>query len=115
MKLIKFIMMLIHYDCDQFFKEPGYNTKLYSLKNAEYKFRLTGIPFDKSFKLIKLKPYYSVAELKPLVKKEYKINPKLGIQFLFKGEVLLNNSILSDIGIRPLDDILTIMAVLTGG
>jgi len=46
------------------------------------------VPPDQAIKLIGVDPNQSIAEIKKNVQKEYKLNPILAIQFIFKGKVL---------------------------
>ena len=58
---------------------------------VQYRFRLTGVPPDQAIKLIECDPNQSVAEIKKSVQREYKLNPILAIQFIYKGKVLPDN------------------------
>ncbi len=55
---------------------------------TQYRFRLTGVPPDQAIKEIEVDPNQSIAEIKKSVQREYKLNPILAIQFIFKGKVL---------------------------
>ena len=82
---------------------------------VEYRFRLTGVPPDQAIKLIELDPNHSVADLKRSVQKEYKLNPILAIQFIFKGKVLPDKLTFSKVGVHPKKDVITVMATQAGG
>jgi len=85
------------------------------MENTGYRFRLTGVPPDQAIKVISFDPKMSVVEIKKQVQKEYKLNPILQIQFIFKGKVLPDNTIFSKIGIHPKKDVITVMATQAGG
>ncbi|MBD3213555.1 MAG: hypothetical protein GF311_13185 [Candidatus Lokiarchaeota archaeon] len=81
-----------------------------------FRTRLTGAPPTHAFKALNLEvPNLSVAEFKGAIQKEYKLNPILGIQLIFKGKVLPDNLKISKIGIHPTKDVITIMAIQGGG
>ena len=84
-------------------------------KITQYRFRLTGVPPDQAIKLIELDPNSSIAEIKKTVQREYKLNPILAIQFIFKGKVLPDQLKFSKIGIHPKKDVITVMATQAGG
>ena len=77
---------------------------------TQYRFRLTGVPPDQAIKLIEVDPNQSIAEIKKTVQREYKLNPILAIQFIFKGKVLPDNLKFAKIGIHPKKDVITVMA-----
>ena len=82
---------------------------------TQYRFRLTGVPPDQAIKLIEVDPNQSIAEIKKTVQREYKLNPILAIQFIFKGKVLPDNLKFAKIGIHPKKDVITVMATQAGG
>jgi len=82
---------------------------------TQYRFRLTGVPPDQAIKLIEVDPNQSIAEIKKSVQREYKLNPILAIQFIFKGKVLPDNLKFAKIGIHPKKDVITVMATQAGG
>lgn len=49
------------------------------------------------------------------MQREYKLNPILAIQFIFKGKVLPDNLKFAKIGIHPKKDVITVMATQAGG
>jgi hypothetical protein len=49
------------------------------------------------------------------VQREYKLNPILAIQFIFKGKVLPDQLKFAKIGIHPKKDVITVMATQAGG
>ncbi len=73
---------------------------------TQYRFRLTGVPPDQAIKLIEVDPNQSIAEIKKSVQREYKLNPILAIQFIFKGKVLPDNLKFAKIGIHPKKDVI---------
>ncbi len=96
------------------------NKKKQYLKGCEklttqYRFRLTGVPPDQAIKLIEVDPNQSIAEIKKTVQREYKLNPILAIQFIFKGKVLPDQLKFAKIGIHPKKDVITVMATQAGG
>ena len=92
---------------------------------AQYRFRLTGVPPDQAIKLIEVDPNQSIAEIKKTVQREYKLNPILAIQFIFKGKVLPDQLKFAKVGIHPKKDVIklekslllcgTVMATQAGG
>ncbi|MHA1689503.1 MAG: ubiquitin-like protein [Promethearchaeota archaeon] len=82
---------------------------------TEYRFRLTGVPPDQAIKTIDLDAEQTVGEIKKQVQKEYKLNPILATQFIFKGKVLPDDLKFSKIGIHPKKDVITVMATQAGG
>jgi len=83
--------------------------------SAQFRFRLTGVPPDQAIKMINVEVAATVVEIKKLVQKEYKLNPILQIQFIFKGKVLPDQLQFSKIGISPKKDVVTVMATQAGG
>jgi hypothetical protein len=75
---------------------------------------LTGVPPDQAIKLIEVDPNQSIAEIKKTVQREYKLNPILAIQFIFKGKVLPDQLKFAKIGIHPKKDVITVMATQAG-
>ena len=82
---------------------------------AQFKFRLTGVPPDQAIKMIELDPDKPISEIKKSVQQEYKLNPILAIQFIYKGKVLPDNIKFNKVGIHPKKDIITVMATQAGG
>ena len=92
---------------------------------TQYRFRLTGVPPDQAIKLVEVDPNQSIAEIKKTVQREYKLNPILAIQFIFKGKVLPDQLKFAKIGIHPKKDVIifenfllnceTVMATQAGG
>ncbi len=92
---------------------------------TQYRFRLTGVPPDQAIKLVEVDPNQSIAEIKKTVQREYKLNPILAIQFIFKGKVLPDSLKFAKIGIHPKKDVIifenflllseTVMATQAGG
>jgi len=81
----------------------------------KYKFRLAGVPPNQALRLIKVNPNLSIAEIKKLVQREYKLNPILGIHFIFKGRILPDQLKFGKIGIHFRKDTITIMSRQGGG
>lgn len=90
----------------------GFNGK--NQKENIFSFRLTGVPPSQAIKRIQINPDHSIAEIKKTIQREYKLNPILTIQFIFKGKVLPENLIFSKIGIHPKKDIITIISSMLG-
>ena len=82
---------------------------------TQYRFRLTGVPPDQAIKLIEIDANNSIAEIKKVVQKEYKLNPILAIQFIFKGKVLPDNIKFTKVGVSAKTDVITVMATQAGG
>ena len=70
---------------------------------------------DRAIRLIELDPNQSIEYIKKSVQREYKLNPILAIQFIFKGKVLPGDLKFAKIGIHPKKDIITVMATQAGG
>ncbi len=85
------------------------------MAGQSYRFRLTGVPPDQAIKLIEIDPNQTIAEIKKIVQKEYKLNPILAIQFIFKGKVLPDNEKFSKMAVNSKTDVVTIMATQAGG
>lgn len=81
----------------------------------KYRFRLTGVPPNQALKLIKVNSNLSIAEIKKSIQREYKLNPILGIQFIFKGKVLPDQLKFEKIGIHIKKDTITVMSTQGGG
>ena len=81
----------------------------------QFRFRLTGVPPDQAIKMIEIDPNLSISDIKKNVQKEYKLNPILAIQFIFKGKVLPDNLKFAKVGIHPKKDVITVMATPAGG
>ncbi|TFG00620.1 MAG: hypothetical protein EU541_01755 [Promethearchaeota archaeon] len=82
---------------------------------VNYRFRLTGVPPEQAIKMIELDPNKTIQEVKKNVQQEYKLNPILAIQFIFKGKVLPDTMQFSKVGIHPKKDVITVMATQAGG
>jgi hypothetical protein len=82
---------------------------------TQYRFRLTGVPPDQAIKQIEVDPSQTISEIKKSVQQEYKLNPVLAIQFIFKGKVLPDDLKFSKVGIHPKKDVITVMATQAGG
>jgi hypothetical protein len=82
---------------------------------TQYRFRLTGVPPDQAIKNIELDPSDSIYQAKKTVQREYKLNPILAIQFIFKGKDLPDKISFSKIGVHPDKDVITVMATQAGG
>ena len=82
---------------------------------SKYRFCLAGVPPNQALKLIKVDPNQSIAEIEKSVQREYKLNPILGIQFIFKGKVLPDQLKFEKIGINLKKDIITVMSTQGGG
>ncbi len=84
-------------------------------KMVYYRFRLTGVPPDQAIKQIDIDPNQTIQSVKKNVQQEYKLNPILAIQFIFKGKVLPDTMAFSKAGIHPKKDVITVMATQAGG
>ncbi len=82
---------------------------------TQYRFRLTGVPPEQAIKQVEVDPSQSIADIKKTVQQEYKLNPVLAIQFIFKGKVLPDDLKFSKVGIHPKKDVITVMATQAGG
>lgn len=80
----------------------------------KYRFRLTGVPPNQALKLIKVNSNQSIAEIKKSVQREYKLNPIFGIQFIFKGKVLLDQLKFEKIEIHLKKDTITVISTQGG-
>lgn len=80
-----------------------------------YKFRLTGVPPELAVKSIEVDPNQKIYEIKKIVQREYRLNPILAIQFIFKGKLLPDELSLSKIKLIPKKDVITVMASQAGG
>jgi len=78
-------------------------------------FRLTGTPPEIGQKSIDVKPEFTVAELKKVVKDAYDLNPVLQVQFIFRGKVIPDGIVMQDIGIHPTKDTICVFATQSGG
>ncbi|HEC38963.1 MAG TPA: hypothetical protein ENI29_12060 [bacterium] len=61
---------------------------------------------EQAIKLIELDPNNAIADIKKTVQREYKLNPILAIQFIFKGKVLPDQLKFAKIGIHPKKDVI---------
>lgn len=77
--------------------------------------RLTGVPPDKAIRMVKFDPNQYVSEIKKNIQRIYKLNPIHAIQLIFKGKIIPDNVKLAKMGIHPEKDIITIMAMQSGG
>jgi hypothetical protein len=82
---------------------------------VNYRFRLTGVPPEQALKQIDIDPELNIQAIKKTVQQEYKLNPILAIQFIFKGKVLPDNMVFSKAKIHPKKDVITVMATQAGG
>jgi hypothetical protein len=77
---------------------------------VEYRFRLTEVPPDQAVKTVDVDVDRNVEDAKKNVRKSYKLNPNLTIQFIHKGKVLPDNVRFASLGIHPKKDVITVMA-----
>ena len=82
---------------------------------VEYRFKLTGVPQDQAIKDVDVDVNQNVGDAKKRVRKAYKLNPILSIQFIYKGKVLADNVRFASLAIHPKKDIITVMATQAGG
>ena len=82
---------------------------------VNYRFRLTGVPPNHAIKQIDIDPTQTILAIKKNVQQEYKLNPILAIQFIFKGKVLPDDLKFQKAGVHPKKDIITVMATQAGG
>lgn len=82
--------------------------------SMRYRFRLTGVPPDQAIKIIEVDSYQTIIDIKKIVQREYKLNPILAIQLIFKGKVLPDNLKLSKIEIHPKKDVICVMSIQSG-
>lgn len=82
---------------------------------VEYRFKLTGVPPDHAVKTVDVDVNRNVSDAKKQVRKAYKLNPILAIQFIHKGKVLPENIRFASLSIHPKKDVITVMAVQAGG
>jgi len=95
--------------------ENGLNKFKIKKKNLiKYRFRLTGVPPDIAVKIIHVDPNQAIIKIKKLVQREYKLNPILAIQFIFKGKVLSDDLKLSKVKILPKKDEICVMPTQSG-
>lgn len=79
------------------------------------RFRLTGVPPDQSIKLIDIDESEKIDEIKKSIQKEYKLNPILTIQLIYKGKVVDGSLTFKKLNLNPKVDVITIMATQAGG
>ncbi len=82
---------------------------------VNYRFRLLGVPPDQAVKTGDIDVNQNVAEAKKVIRKLYKLNPILSLQFIHKGKVLPNNVRFASLGIMPQKDVITVMVSQVGG
>lgn len=87
----------------------------HTLRKNIYRFRLVGVPPDQAIRLIKVDPNLSIAEIKRLVQRVYKLNPILRIQFIFKGRILPDQLKFEKIENHPKKSTITIMSTQGAG
>ncbi len=73
------------------------------------------MPPDQAIKLIEVDQNLLINDIKKIIKHQYKLNPILDINFIFKGKVLPEQLRFSKIGIHPKKDVITVMARQQGG
>ena len=94
---------------------PRSSLALIGRGTTQFRFRLTGVPPDQAIMMIDINVSSTVAELKKVIQKAYKLNPILQIQFIFNGKVLPDNITFGRIGVHPRKDVITVMATQAGG
>ncbi|MFX0072944.1 MAG: roadblock/LC7 domain-containing protein [Candidatus Hermodarchaeota archaeon] len=82
---------------------------------TKFIFRLTGVPPQEALKKVNINPNGRIADIKKSVKSEFKLNPLLAIQLIFKGKVLSNRLSFNYFGINYKEDIISIMANQVAG
>jgi len=80
-----------------------------------YKFRLVGIPPDKAIQQIQIDSEQYVEEIKKTIMRAYHLNPIFAVHLICYGKVLPDHMKLSELGIHPKKDIITVMAIQGGG
>ncbi len=94
----------------RFIDEPSVKIK----NSIRYRFRLTGVPPNQAIKIIKLDPNQTITKIKKIIQREYKLNPILAIQFIFKYKVLSGSLKLREIGFHPKNDLICVMSAQSG-
>lgn len=102
----------------------NYNIGKYGILNGQgsvsdkilrIRFRLLGVPPDQAIKLIEVAPNQTIWEIKKDVMRAYRLNPILGINLVFKKEVIKDNITIDKIAINPVKDIISVMVAQAGG
>lgn len=78
-------------------------------------FKLLGTPPDRAIKLIEVAPNQTIWEIKKDVMRAYRLNPILGINLVFKKELIKDNITIDKIVINPVKDIISVMVAQAGG
>ena len=78
---------------------------------VEYRFRLIGVPPIQAIKSIDIDVNRTVEDAKERVRKVYKLDPSLTIQFIHKGRPLSDNMKFASLDTHPQKDVFTVMAV----
>lgn len=81
---------------------------------TKYRFKLPGLSLEYTSQMIEIDPNQTIRDIKKTVQREYKLNPILAIQFIFKGKVLPDHLKLASSGIQPERDVITVMATQAG-
>jgi len=77
-------------------------------------FRLSGAPLEKAVKTLEFNHMMNVLNVKAIVKDEYKLNPILELQLLWRGKVLPEHVRINDIPYKK-DEVMIIFATQSGG
>ena len=86
------------------------------LKRLKYRFRLAGVPPNQAIQFVDIDPNSSIADVKKLVIRSFKLNPIIAIQFIYKGKVLPDNLNCSMFGgAHTKQDVITVMGIMGGG
>ncbi|MHA1819334.1 MAG: hypothetical protein ACTSU2_17385 [Promethearchaeota archaeon] len=78
-------------------------------------FRLTGVPPDQAIKKLRVNKNLTIAEIKRIVRRAYRLNPVLAVQFILRGRVLPDNLVLKKLNFKSSRDIITVMLTQAGG
>ena len=76
---------------------------------------MCGLPPQKAIRIITLSPKASIAEIKMLIKREYKLNPIIDIHLILNGKVLPDIIQIEKAGINSRKDLITVIPNLIGG
>ncbi|MHA1844259.1 MAG: ubiquitin-like protein, partial [Promethearchaeota archaeon] len=91
-----------------------YETTSNEVKHSVWKitFQMLGLPHEQAFKTITISPNQTVEDIKRIILKEFRLNPLIDIQLLFRGKVLSELNNINDFKISPEEDTITVMAVM---
>ncbi len=93
----------------------GSKNNKFEERKLKLRFRLIGVPSNHAIKEFLVETSNTFGQIKRSVQREYRLNPIIDINFIYKGKVLRNDLRISQIGDPKIIDPITIICMNSGG